>query len=83
MRELPRSPVWASLDAAGLVRTRREPNPGHGVKVTVQVAARRIDMVVTLAGWVPTGAPPRVYPCESAVPSDIDALPRGSSVAGE
>lgn len=37
------------LEAAGLVRTRREPNPGHGVKVTVQAAARRIDMVVTLA----------------------------------
>jgi predicted transcriptional regulator len=37
------------LEAAGLVRTRREPNPGHGVKVMVQAAARRIDMVVTLA----------------------------------
>lgn len=38
------------LEAAGLVRTRRDPNPGHGVKVWVQAAARRIDMVVTLAG---------------------------------
>jgi predicted transcriptional regulator len=37
------------LEAAGLVRTSREPNPGHGVKVMVQAAARRIDMVVTLA----------------------------------
>ncbi|MCC6611754.1 MAG: MarR family transcriptional regulator [Burkholderiales bacterium] len=37
------------FEAAGLVRTRREPNPGHGVKVMVQAAARRTDMVVTLA----------------------------------
>ena len=37
------------LEAAGLVRTCREPNPGHGVKLMVQAAARRIDMVVTLA----------------------------------
>jgi hypothetical protein len=37
------------LEAARLVRTCREPNPGHGVKAMVQAAARRIDMVVTLA----------------------------------
>ena len=37
------------LEAAGLVRTRRAPNPGHGVMTLVEASARRIDMVATLS----------------------------------
>lgn len=37
------------LEAAGLLHTQRESNPGHGVKTVVRAAARRIDLVATLA----------------------------------
>lgn len=38
------------LERIGLVRTRRESNPGHGVRTVVRAAARRIDITVTLEG---------------------------------
>jgi predicted transcriptional regulator len=38
------------LERIGLVRTRREPNPGHGVRTVVRAAARRIDITATLEG---------------------------------
>lgn len=36
------------LERAGLVTTRREPNPGHGIRTVVRAAARRIEVAATI-----------------------------------